>query len=384
MPLRPKASVLCFHRAMPTLLDSPSEDALYLLRAIALGYDQAAGAWPCWQWVKQQLWLQDRDAEEILQGLPTWRHGYRSVRASSHGQLPDNGDPIPLTVHGMVNTALPSMRLLVRGFLTAVNVAIVMQRGISPSVTQPVELKVQGADFIRAVNGQANMQLTVEQLFGVLRGEPATWRGVNQNGGQWGWDLTDVRLSHYAGLQNEQDYLRRLEEAVGLPAVSPSPVILPPMALPEALDHLDLAWRLATGDHLVRVPRAAMAAKLTQPTASAEEFESRCSALADLLNCLNLPSQGGTLQNMKSKLGELLGDSAGRAQAAVDTLRWVVALRAGQQHQGADRRAEQAKVALGLASYAGQWDGAWDRLRAVTVQAVDTIREEIGSLTIER
>ena len=60
---------------MPTLLDSPSEDALHLFRVVALGYDQAAGVWPCWQWVKQELWRQDRDAEEILQGLPTWRHG---------------------------------------------------------------------------------------------------------------------------------------------------------------------------------------------------------------------------------------------------------------------------------------------------------------------
>jgi len=368
---------------MPSLLDSPSEDALHLFRVVALGYDQAAGVWPCWQWVKQQLWGQDRDAEEILQGLPTWRHGYRSLRVSSHGQMPDNADPVPLTVHGMANTALPSMRHLVRGFLTAVNVAIVMQRGITPSVTEPVELKVPGEEFIRAVNGQANLQLSVEQLFGVLRGEPATWRGVNQNGGRWGWDLTDIRLTRFVGLQNEQDYLRRLDEMVGLSAVSVPPVTLPPMALPDALDHLDLAWRLATGEHLVRVPRAAMAAKLTQPVSSVEEFESRCSALSDLLGSLLLPSHGGTLQNMKAKLGELLGDNAGRAQAAVDTLRWAVALRVGQQHRSADVRAEQAKVALGLASYDGQWDGAWDHLRAVVVQALDIIREEIGSLTIE-
>jgi hypothetical protein len=369
--------------AMPTLLDRPSDDALHLLRVVALGYDQAAGVWPCWQWVKHQLWSQDRDAEEILQGLPTWRLGYRSLRVSSNRQLPDNGDAVPLTIHGMVNTVLPSMRYLVSGFLTAVSVAIVKQRGLAPSVTQPVELKVPGDDFIRVVNGRANLQLTVEQLFGVLRGEPATWHGVNQNGGQWGWDLTDIQLSPYAGLQNDQDYLRRLDEMVGLPAVSLTQAVLPAMALPEALDHLDLAWRLATDEHLVRVPRAAMAAKLTQSAISSEEFESRCSALSDLLGSLNLPSQGGTLQNMKAKLGELLGESAGRAQAAVDTLRWAVALRAGQQHRGADVRAEQAKVALGLTSFDGQWDRAWDHLRAVAVQALDTIREEIGSLTLD-
>ncbi len=366
---------------MPTLLNRPSDDALEMLQVIARGYE-TAGCWPCWQWVKQQLWLKDLDAEEVLQGLPTWRHGYRSVRAITNGQLPDNGEQVSLTVHGMGLMVLPAVQLLVRGFLAAINVGIAMQRSITPSVIEPVELKVAGEDFIRPVNGQAGADLKVDQLFGVLRGEPATWRGVNMNGGQWGWDLTDIRLSRYVGIRDVQDYLARLEEVVGLGQVVPSAAFLGPMALPDAFDHLDLAWRLLTGEYLVRVPRAAMAAKLTQPVASIEEFESRCSALADLLNAFNLPKPA-TLHNMKTKLAELLGGEAGRAQAAVDTLRSVVALRAGQQHQGADTRAEQAKVVLGLASFAGDWPGAWNHLRAVTVQALDTVREEIGSLILD-
>jgi hypothetical protein len=364
---------------MPTLLDRPTNDAFQLLHTIAQGYE-AAGVWPCWQWVKRELWLQERDAEEILLGLPTWRHGYRSIRPVSTGHLPDNDHPIALTVHGMANLIQPGVKLLCDGFLMAINVALVMQQGIRPSVTEAVELKVPAEDFVRTVNGQAGTDLNADELFAVLRAEPATWRGVGMNGGQWGWDLTDVRLSRYAGLQSTEDYLTRLEEIVGLPAAVAVPADLSPMALPDALDHLDLAWRLATTERLVHVPRAAMAAKLTQPAASVEEFESRCSTLADLLNSLNLPSQGGTLQNLKTRLGGLLGDDACRAQAAVDVLRWVVALRAGQQHRGADARAEQAKLALGLATYTGNWGAAWDRLRAVTVQALDTIREEISSL----
>lgn len=363
---------------MPTLLDRPADDALFLLGTVAEGY-QTAGAWPCWQWVKQQLWLQSLDAEEILPGMPTWKHGYRSVRGGWSGQLPENADAVALTVHGMTCTEQPGTALLVRVFLAAINVGLSMQQGITPSVTQAVELKVPGEDFIREVNGQARTNLGVGQLFEMLRGEPSTWRGITMNNGQWLMDLTDVRFSRYAGLQTGQDYLARLEQVVGAPTPVPSMAALPPMALPDALDHLDLAWRLVAKEHLVHVPRAAMAAKLTQPVASAEEFESRCSALADLLNALNLPKPA-TLHNLKAKLGELLGDHAGRAQAAVDTLRRVVALRAGQQHQGADTRAEEAKVALGLAAFAANWEGAWEHLRAVTIQALDTIREEIGSL----
>jgi hypothetical protein len=44
---------VCFHRSVPSLLDRPSDEALQLLRAIALGYDEAGGVWPCWQWVNQ-------------------------------------------------------------------------------------------------------------------------------------------------------------------------------------------------------------------------------------------------------------------------------------------------------------------------------------------
>jgi hypothetical protein len=154
---------------MPTLLDQPSEEALRFIRVVGLGFDEASGTWPCWQWVKQQLWLQGLDAEEILEGLPTWQHNYRSVRVGSHGQLPQNGDPVPLTVHGLANTVVPAIRPLLRGFLTAVQIAIVMQQGIKPSPTEPVELKVPGEDFTRTVNQQAGTQLTVAQLFGSSR-----------------------------------------------------------------------------------------------------------------------------------------------------------------------------------------------------------------------
>src|SRR6202012_2254966 len=115
-------------------------------------------------------------------------------------------DPVALTVHGMANTVHQSVRLLCQGFLAAINVAITMQKGIQPSVTRPVELTVAAEDFIRPVNGQAGTELKADQLFGILVGEPATWRGLNMSGGEWSWNLTDVRLSRYSGLQDARDY----------------------------------------------------------------------------------------------------------------------------------------------------------------------------------
>jgi hypothetical protein len=376
----PPERLFWFHRGMPNLLDRPSDDALRFLRVVANGYTEASGAWPCWQWVRHQLWAENLDAESILRGLPTWQLGYRSVRTGSLGQIPDAGDPVPLSIHGLSHTVVPATTALIKAFLAALKIVIIHQRGFVPSPTSVIELKLPGADITRAVNMHAGTGLSSDQLYDVLRGEPATWRGVNKQGDEWSWDLTDARLAPYVGVINVQDYLAKLEEIVGVTEVAVEPESLPPMALPDALDHLDLAWRLAAKDRLVQIPRAAMAAKLTQPASSIEEFESRCSALADLLNSLNLPGNRGTLQNMKTRLSELLGDEAGRARDAVDVLRWAVALRAGQQHQGADARAQEARVALGLARLEGDWLGAWDHLRTVTVRALATIREEVSTL----
>jgi len=94
------------------------------------------------------------------------------------------------------------------------------------------------------------------------------------------------------------------------------------------------------------------------------------------------PAEGGSLNNMKARLSDLLRDeAAGRADAAVDTLRWIFVLRAGQQHHGADTGAERARTALGLTQFGSDWTAAWDHLRARVVQALATIREEISPLT---
>lgn len=101
-----------------------------------------------------------------------------------------------------------------------------------------------------------------------------------------------------------------------------------------------------------------------------------------MVKSFDFPAEGGSLNNMKTRLSDLLGDAtAGRARDAVDQLRWIFALRAGQQHQGADADAERARNALGLTQFGSDWTAAWDHLRATAVQALTTIREEISPLT---
>jgi hypothetical protein len=369
-----------------SLLDPLPDDALRFLRVIADGYAAAGGCWPCWQWVRQQLWNQHGlDAEQILGGLPTWEYDYRPARLGYRGQpIPKVGDEVPLSILGMayVYTAVPAVSQIVDAFLAALRTATAMQRNIAPEPTRPAELKVPVQDFTRTVNMDAGTELTAAQLCGVLRGEPATWLGINQQNSEWTWDLTNIRLAPYAEVREVEDYLTLLDSLVALPEQPALAEYLPPLALPEAFDHLGLAWRIATDQRLFRVPRAAVPAKLTQPAGSQEEFESRCSALCDMLKSFDFPTEGGSLNNMKARLGNLLGEEAsGRARAAVDTLRQIFALRAGQQHHGADIGAERARTALGLAQFGSDWAGAWDHLRATVVQTLTIIREEISPLT---
>ena len=70
------------------------------------------------------------------------------------------------------------------------------------------------------------------------------------------------------------DYLALLDVFVALPQRPTVPEYLSPLALPEAFDHLGLAWRIATGQRLFHVPRAAVPAKLTQ-LATARRSSSR-------------------------------------------------------------------------------------------------------------
>ena len=159
---------------MASLLDPLPDDMLYLLRVAADGYAAAGGSWPCWQWVRQHLWIQHGlDAEEILGGLPTWEYDYRPVRLGHRGQpVPKIADEVPLSIHGMsyVCSAVLPVQRLVDAFLAALKTAVVMQRGIKPEPTQPVELKVPGDDFTRTVNMAAGTELNADKLFGLLGG----------------------------------------------------------------------------------------------------------------------------------------------------------------------------------------------------------------------
>ena len=371
---------------MPSLLETPESSAVKLLNTVAEGYVALHGGrgaylirWPLWEWVRYRLEQDGLDAEEIYARMPTWQHGYRYIRSKRGTLYPAADEQVALTIAGMHYARHPAMDSLIKAFLTGLRLGAEQQRSTPPQPAQLFTLRVPLKEFVPVVNKVSETSVDPEELATILQGEPATWSGVTQDGGGWYWDIGRVRLRPYREIFKCEEYLIQLEKLIG---VSENPVgtePLPAMALPDALDHLDLAWRLVTNDPLLRVHRVAVAAKLSYPAISADEFESRCSSLSEILGGFNLPGAGGTLNSMKAKLTDLLGVQAGRAHEAVDTLRDVVAIRAGQQHSGV-HRAERARAKLGLNALGGDWAGQWEQIRLVTIQALNTIREEISVL----
>lgn len=183
-------------------------------------------------------------------------------------------------------------------------------------------------------------------------------------------------------------YLARLEALVSSPSKRSSDSDLPRAAVPEALDHLDLAWHKAYRKELVSIRKAMMPAELTLPVMNEEEFQSRCSAMSSILNGFRtavkkddapdgkaVPSMLGLEQHLRKTL-----EQPERALAAVRVLRGVIAVRLGHQHReqkGRDADAEKARVALGLVNFENDWSGAWEHLRHQIVDALRALRDEL-------
>jgi hypothetical protein len=101
-----------------------------------------------------------------------------------------------------------------------------------------------------------------------------------------------------------------------------------------------------------------------------------------LLYHLKLPGSDGEV-----KLGDLQGyldsrlpdEGAERAHRAVDDLRAITQLRAWKQHSGgnAERAARRAMRTIGLQLPTSDWGGAWRKVQAVCVAALNAIREEV-------
>jgi hypothetical protein len=168
-----------------------------------------------------------------------------------------------------------------------------------------------------------------------------------------------------------------------------------PLELPEQFDVLDAQWRLSFGRrlHLVDLTTVHAPASLALGCSSRVEFESRLSALADIIDKLKiddslLPSMTdeekaekimGCLDKLRLALtNQLPQEHHDNILKAIRILRTVRQARNAIQH-GINRDGGlTAKLReLHIHDAPPNWAGAWDSVRAQTADALARIRHEL-------
>ncbi|MCU1392060.1 MAG: hypothetical protein JWM34_488 [Ilumatobacteraceae bacterium] len=379
---------------MASLISPLDPKSQALVEIVAAGYRVGGGKWPIWQYVDLMLANQGIDAEDAFRGLPTWQLSYRPTWTTGNGVVPIPGDRIALTVHGMYHSRSPYMFDLGNGFVGALRTLAKCRGELQPDPQHPVEFRLESDVLTTKANASAMVNLSTEQLGSVLQREPSTWSGYADGStgdrSLWRFDVTkQARLAPYADVADNEGYLLVLERLVGYPPETPgAQVYRPPLAVPEALDHLDLTWRLATGlPSILAVSSAGVVAALTQPAHSREEFESRCSSLVDVIKHFVVEPykpKKHILTTLECRLEEHDGIEMSAARHGLDLLRAILEVRNGLQHTGVYPLGEVAQLQLGLRIWEGDWEKSWNIVRGAAVDGFNGVRVSLRQLIDDR
>ncbi len=350
-------------------------------------------AWPIFQYVEAVLYRETGlDARAVISEVPSIRFGagqgrYGWVQADRAGATLQPEDKVRLTVGGMAQVTEAAAE--VEAFIETLALFVERERRFAPHPTEVQTVEVWSGEIRQrleqrwVIGDDNNLTALVE----ILRREPATWhcQVTPTDSAPWSARLSPF-LRSYAGVASPVDYVGRLVETIGLPLQPLLPLHPSSLSLPEAIDYLNAVWRAGVGNGtpLIRMSRAEAAAKLALDCATADEFESRLSAFAGILSQLRVPQEKGDkkLVDLREFLGQNLeNDAATRAQADVDVLRDIVALRVWRQHPGTDKVGSEAARRLGIAFPSESWGATWDHIRELAISALSAIREEIEQLS---
>jgi hypothetical protein len=367
-------------------LAEPTSEQMSLLEIIYRGRGRASSTaglrWPIFQYVEHELYRHHEiDAMYAMADCPV-------IGGPSSGgqygwtwcQTRQPGDEIGLTVAGMAH--VPAARHEVDLFLRVLAVLVDTQRSFEPSPTDVQTVTITAQEIKDCLLPRTVSKAALADLTTVLRHEPATWHcNPRPSGDLWVLALSPF-LRSYAGLETAQGYLERVVEVTT--PVAPEPPSLYPssLSLPESIDYLNAIWRLRTGRPLIRIGRAEAAAKLVLDCASADEFESRLSALCSILDSVDVPDREvSTLVGLGTFLQAKLSEgSATRGVDAINDLRALFDLRVWRQHTGTEGRAARGMRRLGISLPVHDWSAAWRDVQARTVAALSALREEVETL----
>ena len=367
---------------MTVLLSTPTEEQRALLEVVHKAFRQA-NRWPIFQYVEAMLDRQGLDTATVLASFPTVGTArYGAVWWDRSAPLPDS--LVGLTVAGLSHCQGGYVEIQL--FLDTLAYLIQRRLAFNPSPTTVQHIRVTSEDVKQALEaaGHAVVEGTLESLYELLVHEPPTWAGSKSRSKDGTWTLEVERaVLKYQGIKTIEEYIQRVAEQLASPPIVSPPAVPSPLSLVASLDYLNAVWQLHCGQPLFRFPRATMAAKLAMRCATADEFDSRLSALSEVLKDYKLPVDvKGNGRDPFSRLENYLlrhvtGVAEARVQRAIEVLRSANSIRAGGQHANAAKRAAESFNKLAIAYPPREWGEAWETIQARVIEALDALREEI-------
>jgi hypothetical protein len=376
---------------MTSLLDPLPDEGQQLVDLVAHAYAMT-GKWPVWQFVAQQAFGKyGMDAEAALRSLPQWQgpgvtryQAVRTVPAAAGNSSPDIEARTVLTVHGLFHVSRDEEHPLVRAFRKAVDVGAERQGSATISPLKATSITVEGDRLASVVSHRASVDLKPAELGLLLSGEPLTTGGGVREADAWTWDLTRHRPLRPFVTADARELLVKLDGLSGAQAEQPY-VPVSPDALPRALDHLNVAWKVLTGQRLFYPRGLAATASLVEPASSGDELTARLGALADVFDLFmrtadGKPPKPGSLTAFCEELVSRLPSAPDqdRARAAVCRLTDINRIRNGRLHTDATNWIESLRR---LSVPPGDLPARqWDRIRSAAVDAVYVIIELLQQL----
>ena len=291
--------------------------------------------------------------------------------------IPNPEARIGLSVAGL--RRLEIAKQLVDGYLWMLRLLCERQMTFVPDSDRAIDVKVTVSELREAAKGSPDALLVIDRVVELVTSEPPLWgAGPYAQGDEREYRLT-TRVEAYVAIKDVDDYLTRLWMVLGRDAPRVERRLTSPLDLVASADYLGTVWELRTHKKLWGPTRLANAAALSYDCSTVEEFNSRLSALGDLLAQIDLPNQtGGRLDRLEKRLHDLVpSPSHGRIDDAIAAMRAARRLRAGSQHDDAAVGAIDAFALLGVKYPPADWQVAWDQIRIRMVEAFDAIREEL-------
>jgi hypothetical protein len=347
-----------------------------------LGVEPADGRrlWPNFQYVERMLYRQYKlSAREVLSTYPVL-HGpggdYSWVWAEH--PLRDEG-LVSVTVAGMSH--IEGATELIGLFLHMLKLMVAAEFAFDPSPAEvlPVTLPTETAKLLlKRLDQRLDISpRAFDDIRELLRHEPATWHSVASENE---WKLSQF-LRSYRDIETLQQYVERVINVYTPPQPDPEPLHPSSLSLPEAIDYLNLVWHKHAGAPLIRIRRAEAVVRIALDCATADEFESRISALCTILGTISLPDRDESkLIDLRKYVLEKLAANGTRAADAIDDLRAVFDLRVWRQHAGTEARGTRGIERLGISLPVYDWGTAWAHVQGRTVAALSALREELEAI----